>query len=397
LTISLPGIPREHLSQMAPASPAYRWSLVAVLAWAGFISGVYTTIIIRIMSYGTANQYPFTFFGSLCFGLAMCSVLWAFGFVSSGRAGVTLVAATIAVHLIDVFVTEKNILRWVMVEHSLVALALYSTFLLVLVRGRRKLWTLLVAPACAALTVVVVYYIVRVADSFVVTPAMLDFPTQTTHAGFLAVALALAGVDRGTPRRRFTLVYVQLGYFVAVFAGVYLFIQLPMEAKVAREKEEIATRLANAPSRVNLPALNEGRIDRVLLMEGVGEWRLSESYSGRLPAEQTGGDTFAPRPERVSYYANYGPPSKTLDDFRAITVSVIQYPNAAWAKFDVLNSTGRVGIPRLSRFGQTFYQDGPYFSWSSGDRRILLDCQSTPPEVIDEFLKAYLAKYPSSQ
>jgi len=76
---------------------------------------------------------------------------------------------------------------------------------------------------------------------------------------------------------------------------------------------------------------------------------------------------------------------------------VIQYPNAAWAKFDVLNSTGRVGIPRLSRFGQTFYQDGPYFSWSSGDRRILLDCQSTPPEVIDEFLKAYLAKYPGSQ
>jgi hypothetical protein len=85
------------------------------------------------------------------------------------------------------------------------------------------MWTLLVAPACAALTVVVVYYIVRIADSLVVTPAMLDFPTQTTHAGFLAVALALAGVERGTPRRRFTLVYVQLGYFVAVFAGVYFF------------------------------------------------------------------------------------------------------------------------------------------------------------------------------
>jgi hypothetical protein len=185
LTISLPGIPREHLSQMAPASPAYRWSLVAVLAWAGFISGVYTTIIIRIMSDGTANQYPFTFFGSLCFGLAMCSVLWAFGFVSSGRAGVTLVAATIAVHLIDVFVTEKNILRWVMVEHSLVALALYSTFLLVLVRGRRKLWTLLVAPACAALTVVVVYYIVRVADSFVVTQRCWTFPHKPLTRVFL--------------------------------------------------------------------------------------------------------------------------------------------------------------------------------------------------------------------
>jgi hypothetical protein len=382
---------------MAPAPPAYRWSLVAVLPWAGFISGVYTTIIIRIMSYDTANQYPFTFFGSLCFGLAMCAVLWAFGFVSSGRAGVTLVAATIAVHLIDVFVTEKNILRWVMVEHFLVALALYSTFLLVLVRGRRKLWTLLVAPACAALTVAVVYYIVRVADSLVVTPAMLDFPTQTTHAGFLAVALALAGVERGTPRRRFTLVYVQLGYFVAVFAGVYLFIQLPMEAKVAREKEEITTRLASAPSRLNLPALNEDRIDRVFLMDGVGEWQPYRSSSSRLPAEQTRGDAAAPRPERITYYAGYARTAARPDDQTSVTVNVIQYPNAEWAKFDVLNSTGRVGIPRLSRFGHTFYQDGPYFSWSSGDRLILLDCESTRQEVIDEFLKAYLAKYPSDQ
>ena len=127
---------------MALATPAYRWSLVPVLTGAGFVSGVYTEAVIRVMSYGTANPYPFTFFGSLSLGLTLCAVLWAFGFVPSRRAAATLVALTIAVHLADVFATERRIvaplivdvtlpvvgsvLLWELVEHLLVALALYS-------------------------------------------------------------------------------------------------------------------------------------------------------------------------------------------------------------------------------------------------------------------------------
>jgi hypothetical protein len=47
-----------------------------------------------------------------------------------------------------------------------------------------------------------------------------------------------------------------------------------------------------------------------------------------------------------------------------------------------------------SRQGQSFAR-GTELSVATGDRLILLDCQSTPRPVIDEFLKAYLAKYPS--
>jgi hypothetical protein len=50
---------------MVLAAPAYRWSLVPALTCAGFVSGVYTDMVIKQMSYGTANPYPFTFFGSL--------------------------------------------------------------------------------------------------------------------------------------------------------------------------------------------------------------------------------------------------------------------------------------------------------------------------------------------
>jgi hypothetical protein len=178
-------------------------------------------------------------------------------------------------------------------------------------------------------------------------------------------------------------------------AGTDRVAQRPGLAAVARAQEEITTRVASAPSRVNLPALNEDRVDRVFLMEGVGEWRPYYTSSSRMPADQVGGATFATRPERISYYAYYSRSTVRPDASTSVTVHITQYPNAEWARFDVLNNTGQAGLPRLSQFGSTFYQDGPYFSWSSGDRLILLNCSGMPRPVIDEFLKAYLAKYPS--
>jgi hypothetical protein len=284
---------------------------------------------------------------------------------------------------------------WEPLEHFLVALALYSAFLVVLVPGWRKPWTLLVAPVCAVLTVVVVFSIVQAAHSLVVNSTILDFPAQTTRACFLAVALALAGTEMRTPQKRFSIVLVQLGYFIAVFAGTDRFVHRPRQAAVTRATEEITTRVASAPSRVNLPALNEDRLDSVFLMEGVGEWRPYLSSSSRMPADQAGGATFAPRPERISYYASYSRTATRPDDATAVTVHITQYPNAEWARFDVLNSTGQAGLARLSQFGNTYYQNGPYFSWSSSARLILVECECTPP-VIDEFLKAYFAKYPSN-
>jgi len=175
---------------------------------------------------------------------------------------------------------------------------------------------------------------------------------------------------------------------------------------VPRAEEGIRTRVTNAPSRANLPALNAEPFDRVFLMEGVGGWRPFASSSNRLTAEGAGGPTFAPRPERISYYVEYahGPAGPTGVD-RSVTVHITQYPNGEWARFDVLNSTNSLGRTRLSRFGHTFYQQGLDFYWSSGDRLIQLDFEGTqrnfkkgehyPPPVIDEFLQAYFAKYPS--
>src|SRR5436190_2114862 len=339
----------------------------------------------------------------------LCAVLWAFGFVPSRAAAATLVAATIAVHLVDVLIIESRVVvplivdaelpvigtvvLWQLVEHFLVALALYSSFLLVLIPDRQKLWTLLVAQGCAILTVVVVFS--RFLNSPAAISTLLGVTAQTTQACFLAVAMALAGPDLRTPHKRFALVFVQIGFFIAVYAGTNVFVRRPQQASVAQANEEIGTRVASAPSRINLPPLNQDAVERVLLMEGVGEWQPHLSNSSRLPAEQAGGVTFAPRPERISYNAYYSRTATRPDDPPLVSVHVTQYPNAEWARFDVLNSTGQAGLTRLSQFGNTYYQNGPYLSWSSRDRLIVLDCSGCTPPVIDEFLKAYLAKYPS--
>ena len=48
------------------------------------------------------------------------------------------------------------------------------------------------------------------------------------------------------------------------------------------------------------------------------------------------------------------------------------------------------------KFGSVIYQEGPYFFWSSGNRLILLSLEGDSSTAQDEFLKAYLGKYPSS-
>jgi len=159
---------------------------------------------------------------------------------------------------------------------------------------------------------------------------------------------------------------------------------------------ELARRLAQAPSQENLPAMNEERLDRVLLMAGVGEWKPYLSGTRHLAADEKGGERAAARPDRILYNVRYSRIEIEPDDNRSVAVDVTQYPTAEWAKYDILNNAFPTFLDRLSRFGHTIYQDGPYFRWSSGDKLILLECQGVLDPVIDEFLKAYLAKYPSS-
>jgi hypothetical protein len=82
-----------------------------------------------------------------------------------------------------------------------------------------------------------------------------------------------------------------------------------------------------------------------------------------------------------------------------VRANVTVFPNEQWARYEVdvppLTRQARY-IQVLRRFGNNLYQEGPYFFWSSGDFVVDLDCQGVGPEVINEFLNAYLQKFPSN-
>ena len=164
--------------------------------------------------------------------------------------------------------------------------------------------------------------------------------------------------------------------------------------------DRIAQSLAEAPSLLNLPELVPVQIDHVLLMNEIGGWTPSLA-SSEVNRAQLGGPNLAPCPPSISYRVSYGNQS-SADGVRA-TVTVTEYPNFEWAEYEVRNTpmpNELIQDPdhdlKVIRFGSIIYQEGPYFFWSSGNRLILLSLQGDSSKAEDEFLKAYLGKYPSS-
>lgn len=109
----------------------------------------------------------------------------------------------------------------------------------------------------------------------------------------------------------------------------------------------------------------------------------------------------SPAPQRRTYHARYA--TAIAGDNRTVEAEVTEYPNVEWAKYAVRDTPmphefikHPDWIKHLSRFGNNLFQEGPYFFWSSDTQFVFLDCSGVQPEVIDEFLKAYLEKYPSS-
>jgi hypothetical protein len=140
-------------------------------------------------------------------------------------------------------------------------------------------------------------------------------------------------------------------------------------------------------------------LDQILLLQEINGWKPYFSGSQDYPAQRNGGDMVAPSPERRTYYARYATPGNSW----AVVANVTEYPNAEWAKYATRNTpmahefiNHPEGIKRLFRFGNNFYQNGAYFFWPSDGKLIFVECQGVLSDVIDEFLKAYLEKYPSS-
>jgi len=415
-----------------PVSKArIHWSLLPILTVAGLFSGMYSEWFLWWRSFDVwpFNTYKLPFLASVSFGLSLAAVLWFYGLIRSWKTVMTLLALAIAVPFLAVFLGKYFIVLpipeiFIILVGSFVTVLLQLAgflYLLVPERGGRWVWWMALRSALAGfLFACVVGLLGGGRAGFSAGNLLLvefgEAAWQTGLALLLGIALCAkqdsphaptvkAPETSAWPKSRFAVFPILVGYFAVVSVWSNL-----ARERAHEEKRELRTRiaaeitqsLAEAPSLENLPQLKPQPMDQVLVMHQVASWTPYYSGSYDRPAEPagiSGYHPYAPYPHRLIYYVYYAEPENNY----AVGVDVTQYPNPNWAKYEVRNTPGRnaliedrEGIKRLSRFGNNLYSAGPDFYWSSGDKLIVLNCSGILPTVIDEFLKAYLEKYPSS-
>jgi hypothetical protein len=170
-------------------------------------------------------------------------------------------------------------------------------------------------------------------------------------------------------------------------------------------------RLAQAPSADNLPEVKLRPIGQALIVKEIAGYAASETTVARIPAQKeyqgTGsGHTSRTTAAKVLYSIHYQKSASTTGSMPGVTVQISEYPNAAWAKYqlkdvpfrdaDILYSGN---IKTVTKFGHSVLINamqgghGSYVYWPSANNVVVLHYSG---EEDDEFVKQYLAKYPSS-
>jgi hypothetical protein len=166
----------------------------------------------------------------------------------------------------------------------------------------------------------------------------------------------------------------------------------------ASEEAEIARRNASAPPFESLPPVPKP-VEQMVLLRLIAGLAPYQSGSHFYPA-QSAWQLGPPTSERRTYWARYG----KSGNYARLEIDVIEFPNAEWANYDVKYSHRDAKSRSLD--SNKLYSDGICLFWPSGNKEVELETSGVyppPPEgerltssQIDEFLKIYLDKYPSS-
>ncbi|MGH9516067.1 MAG: hypothetical protein ACRD3P_10370 [Terriglobales bacterium] len=406
------------------------WSLVPSLTVAGFLSAIFNIgIWWPASSTYRGDGTLFVVLASLSFGLALGAILWFYDLSSAWRM-LAVVGATLTAHLLGLYIQLYfparsqeyvdisilgNIRLEVGVTSFVVALILCVAFLLFTTPRYTIGRALGVACMCAsleALTVAAVDGAQRGAWISFLTGNLLvpSILWQPSLAFFLAIALVLKQLTslRSQERPHSSFKRRSVGFGIALMfwliTGTWALSSHTryankVHAVQTRVNAEISKSLAEAPGFENLPPTPPKPLDQVLLLQDINGWRTYYPSFRDYPARTIVGKTSAPFPERRTYTVSYGMAGNNSN----VRVDVTEYPNAEWATYEVRNTPmdhefiehANV-IRHLVRFGNHLIQDGSYFFWPSDGKLIFFDCQRVMPDVIDQFLKAYLEKYPSS-
>jgi hypothetical protein len=426
----------------APAGGArIGWSFIPSLTLIGFFSGIFAFIFIWLLPYsGTqtgSSEYVLQFLASLSFGLSLAAVLWYYRHIQSWIVLAALLATTVAVHLLELFADRfipsryrdsvdvpllGSITPEVVLRCFLVCFVLFAAFLLLTSPKRKDLRLLLIALTCAISAAITVGFLDGLESGGMIkilTGRSLELLWQTALAFFLGIALWVKHISfpapsttirppepTSSPRNRGAVFALLLAYLVAV--GIWSHHLSELEARRTRDLQfriqaEIAQSIREAPSSQDLPPVEQKPLDEILLMHDVAGWSPYISGSQAMPPSARGMTEWMPPPNRIVYDVFYSHVKVEPNNNWAVHVVITDFPTSAWATYQVRNTpmpNELIEHPdtakKLTKFSNTYYQEGAYVFWSSGNKLIFLECQGILPAVIDQFVQAYLAKYPSS-
>lgn len=170
-----------------------------------------------------------------------------------------------------------------------------------------------------------------------------------------------------------------------------------------------------APSADNLPEVEQRPIEQVLILNEIDGYAESGAKIVRIPAQKTyrgsagksgyESRTFA---ARVLYSVRYQKTKNAIDLTAqpAVDVQVLEYPNSEWARYQLkdvpfqdakflysgsIKTTTKFGNPVLINAIQGSH--GAYVYWPSANKTVVLHYYG---QEDDEFVRQYLAKYPSA-
>lgn len=432
---------QQHKDVSAPINGQPRrigWAVVPLLLFAGLLSTVaaFRTIVMADLNTGSENLFRTELLGGLSMGLIFVTVLMFYNRIRSWRSAILLVVITVAAHCPPLFYryvpsffnqdADLPLLGRTLLADCVfflpASLIAFIGFSLVLLPARKASRTVPVSIIFSLLANLVFLYVIdRQRGAWIsFFNAEPFWPLwQLTLAFFLGMTLrigqlAVSSASFATGPSRVRLFpyrnsFIALGILVAYLIGLSLWTGGVMakqaeknQQEQARVKAELAQSLANPPSRENLPPVEQRPMGEMLLMKGVGSWSVFGSHTQLLPAEtelpayERGITPRALRPERYQATAAYSTSGSTR-------VVVTTFPTADWAQYELRHASGTNQmilhpdwVKKLTKFGNSFYQEGAYIFWPSNNHLVMIDCQGINQSVIDEFLKAYLAKYPSS-
>jgi hypothetical protein len=166
-----------------------------------------------------------------------------------------------------------------------------------------------------------------------------------------------------------------------------------------------------SPSTENLPEVRLRPLDEALILGSINGYVESGAELSRIAAQEkywqrdSGSSSLVAVP-RLLYAIRYQRPETKNSPILSVTAQVWEYPNAAWAKYQLKATpfgdppiTYPGQIKQVAKFGNPVLVNAlsggpvPYVYWPSTTRIIVLH-YSGPED--DEFVRQYLVRYPSS-